>query len=126
MHATLINRIGSLLRKFPFWLQQLFQIKREFGGALVLTQLLAFVAGLVVWYRVWRMSEIGKILVGVGLVLAAVGALLWAAGNLNLPLGRLPGDLRIDRPNFKFYFPLTTCLLISVVLTLLLWLLRRR
>ena len=72
------------------------------------------------------MSDIGKILVVVGLGLVALGLLLWLGGKMNLPLGRLPGDIRVDRPNFKFYFPLTTCLLISVVLTLILWLLRMR
>ena len=41
-------------------------------------------------------------------------------------LGRLTGDIRIERDNFKFYFPLTTCILISLVLTLVMWLLRKR
>jgi hypothetical protein len=72
------------------------------------------------------MSDAGKILVVVGLGLVALGLLIWLGGKLNLPLGRLPGDIRVDRPNFKFYFPLTTCLLISAVLTLILWLLRRK
>ena len=72
------------------------------------------------------MSDIGKILMVIGLGLAALGLLFWLGGKMNLPLGRLPGDIRIDRPNFKFYFPLATCLLISVVLTLILWLLKRK
>jgi hypothetical protein len=72
------------------------------------------------------MSDVGKILVVVGLGLVVLGLLVWLGGKMNLPLGRLPGDIRVDRPNFKFYFPLTTCLLISVVLTLILWLLRKR
>jgi len=72
------------------------------------------------------MTDFGKILVVTGLTLALVGAVLWLAGNSNLPLGRLPGDIRIERPNFRFYFPLTTCLLLSLVLSLILWLLRRR
>lgn len=72
------------------------------------------------------MSDIGKTLVVVGLGLVALGLLVWLGGKMNLPLGRLPGDIRIDRPNFKFHFPLTTCLLISVVLTVIMWLLRRR
>jgi len=65
-------------------------------------------------------------LVVVGLGLVALGLLVWLGGKINLPLGRLPGDLRVDRPNFKFYFPLTTCVLISIVLTLIMWLLRKR
>jgi len=72
------------------------------------------------------MSDIGKILIVIGLGIAALGALLWLGGKAGLPLGRLPGDIAIDRPNFKFYFPLTTCLLISLVLTLVMWLLRKR
>lgn len=72
------------------------------------------------------MSDVGKILVMIGLGIAALGGLIWLAGYLHLPLGRLPGDIRIERENFKFYFPLVTCLLISVVLTLIFWLLRKR
>ena len=72
------------------------------------------------------MSDVSKILVVVGLGLVALGLLIWLGGKTNLPLGRLPGDIRVDRPNFKFYFPLTTCLLISVVLTVIAWLLRKR
>ena len=72
------------------------------------------------------MSDLGKILVVVGLGLVALGLLLWLGGKMNLPLGRLPGDIRIDRANYKFYFPLTTCLLVSAVLTLIAWLLRKR
>lgn len=70
------------------------------------------------------MMELGKMLLIVGLVLCAAGGLLWLAGHWNLP--RLPGDISIERPNFKFYFPLTTCLLISALATFILWLLRRR
>ena len=72
------------------------------------------------------MSDLGKILVVVGLGLVALGLLLWLGGKMNLPLGRLPGEIRIDRANYKFYFPLTTCLLVSAVLTLIAWLLRKR
>jgi len=72
------------------------------------------------------MSDIGKILMVIGLGLAALGGLMWLGEKLNLPLGRLPGDIRIERDNFKFYFPLTTCLLLSAVLTLIFWLLRKR
>jgi uncharacterized protein HemY len=62
-----------------------------------------------------------KLLVIVGLTLAAAGAAMWAG----LPLGRLPGDLVIRRGAFTFAFPLTTCVLLSVILTLLLALFRR-
>ena len=63
-------------------------------------------------------------------LLLLVGGLLVLAGLLwpwlaQLPLGRLPGDLVIDRPGLKFYAPFTTMLLLSIVLTLLLWLFRK-
>jgi Protein of unknown function (DUF2905) len=62
-------------------------------------------------------------LVGIGLVLVAVG-LLWPwLGRLGL--GRLPGDIVIERGDFRFYFPIVTCLVVSVVVSLILWLLNR-
>ena len=72
------------------------------------------------------MNDVGKILITIGLGLVVLGLLIWFGGRMNLPLGRLPGDIRIDRPNFKFYFPLATCLLISAALTLIMWLSRRK
>ncbi len=75
------------------------------------------------------MSELGKILVGFGLVVILLGVILLLAGNLSgkAPwLGRLPGDIYVDRGNWKFYFPLTTSLLISVVVSLLLYFFGRR
>jgi len=71
-------------------------------------------------------NDIGKALILIGIGIAGLGALLWLGGKGGLPLGRLPGDIRIDRENFKLYFPLTTCILISLVLTLVMWLLRKR
>lgn len=62
-------------------------------------------------------------LIGIGLVLVAVG-LLWPWLS-RLGLGRLPGDIHIERGDFHFFFPVTTGLIISVVLTLILWFLRR-
>ena len=72
------------------------------------------------------MSDVGKILMIVGAGLVALGGLIWLAGRFHVPLGELPGDIRIERPGFKLYFPLTTCLLISALFTLVLWLLRKR
>jgi hypothetical protein len=65
-------------------------------------------------------SLIGKWIVLMGLALVAIGSLLWVSGKIPF-VGRLPGDLRFERQNFKFYFPLTTCLLSSVAGSLLLW-----
>jgi hypothetical protein len=70
------------------------------------------------------MNDIGKLLVVVGLVLAATGALLWSGYGRSW-LGRLPGDIHYSRGHFDFYFPVVTCVLASVILTLLLWLFRR-
>jgi hypothetical protein len=69
------------------------------------------------------MNELGKWLVIVGLGLALIGVLLWA--ECGKWLGRLPGDIHYTRGDFSFHFPIVTCLLISLVLTLIIWLLRR-
>lgn len=63
----------------------------------------------------------GKTLVIVGLVIAALGVVMM----LGVPLGRLPGDIAVRRGNFSFYFPLTTSIVLSIVLTLLLAWFRR-
>lgn len=67
---------------------------------------------------------IGKLLIVAGLVIVAAGVLVLLAGKIPW-LGRLPGDFRIERENFSFYFPLTTGILVSIVLSAILWLLRR-
>ena len=64
-------------------------------------------------------------LVLVGLAMAAVGVLLWLGPKVPW-LGRLPGDITVERPNFRFYFPLATCIIVSLLLTLLAWLFRRQ
>ena len=68
--------------------------------------------------------SIGKILIIAGLLLIAAGLLFIVAGKIPF-LGRLPGDIRVERENFSFYFPFTTGLLISVLLSLIIWLFRR-
>ncbi len=70
------------------------------------------------------MPGIGKSLIIIGLIITAVGAVLALAGKVPW-IGRLPGDIYIKKDNFTFYFPLATSILISVVLSLILWLLRR-
>jgi hypothetical protein len=70
------------------------------------------------------MSELGKFLVLVGLLIAAVGAVMWSGFGKSW-LGRLPGDIHYSRGNFSFYFPLMTCILVSLALTLLFWLFRK-
>jgi DUF2905 family protein len=70
------------------------------------------------------MNDLGKLLVVAGLVLTVMGALLWSGFGRGW-LGRLPGDIHYSRGNFSFHFPIVTCLLVSVFLTLLLWLFRK-
>jgi len=65
---------------------------------------------------------VGRILVILGLVIAAVGVLV----TLGVPIGRLPGDFTIRRGNFSFYFPLTTSIIASIVLTLIMMFFTRR
>ena len=72
------------------------------------------------------MSGVGRLLIFAGLFLAAVGVLLVLAGRFNLPLGRLPGDFSYRRGNFSFYFPLATSILLSILLSLVLWFFSRR
>ena len=62
-------------------------------------------------------------LIVIGLVVAAIG-LAWPWIS-RLPLGRLPGDIVVDRPGFKFFMPITTMIIVSVVLSLILWLFRK-
>jgi uncharacterized protein YybS (DUF2232 family) len=69
--------------------------------------------------------DIGRMLVVFGLLIALAGVALVLVGRVPW-LGRLPGDVHIQRGNWTFYFPLATSLLLSVVLTLILWLLGRR
>jgi hypothetical protein len=63
----------------------------------------------------------GRTLIIIGLVIAAAGVLI----TWGVPIGRLPGDMTVRRGNFSFYFPLATSIIASIVLTLILWLLRR-
>ena len=70
------------------------------------------------------MPGFGRYLIIIGLVIAAIGVALSFADRIPW-LGRLPGDISIKRENFSFYFPLATSIVISLILSLLLWLLRR-
>ena len=73
--------------------------------------------------RVSRMPEIGKLFVIGGIIVALLGILLWSGyGNW---LGKLPGDIRIERGSGGFYFPIVTCIVISLILTLARSLFRR-
>jgi hypothetical protein len=71
------------------------------------------------------MQDLGKMLLGLGLLLALIGGGILLAARMGLPLGRLPGDLSYKSKNITFYFPLGTSILISVVLSVVLYLLSR-
>ena len=70
------------------------------------------------------MTDLGKVLIVLGLAIAAAGLLLWSGVGKGW-LGRLPGDINYSKGNFSFHFPIVTCLLVSLVLTVLLWLFRK-
>jgi uncharacterized protein YybS (DUF2232 family) len=70
------------------------------------------------------MNDLGKLLVALGVALVMVGALLWSGVGRNW-LERLPGDIHYTRGNFSLHFPIVTCLVISAIVTLVLWLFRK-
>ncbi|MGC4052629.1 MAG: DUF2905 domain-containing protein [Paludibaculum sp.] len=61
-----------------------------------------------------------------GAVLFTAGLVVYVAGKLHIPLGRLPGDITVRSKNTTFYFPIVTCLLLSLLYSLALWILRRK
>ncbi|MBX0332525.1 DUF2905 domain-containing protein [Pontibacter sp. HSC-14F20] len=71
------------------------------------------------------MQPIGKYIVIAGIAIVVIGLVIWLAGDKLGWFGNLPGDIRVERENFKFYMPITSMILISILLSLLLWLLRR-
>ena len=70
-------------------------------------------------------QHIGRFLILLGLLISAIGGLLLLSGKVPW-IGRLPGDILIQKKNFTFYFPLATSILLSLILTLLFWLLGKR
>jgi uncharacterized protein HemY len=70
-------------------------------------------------------EQMGKALLVMGLLIAAVGGLMMASGKLPW-LGRLPGDIVIQRKNFTLYFPIATSIILSILLTLVLWFISRK
>ena len=71
------------------------------------------------------MNALVKLILGLGLALVVIGAVLILAGRMGLPLGRLPGDIVYRGKRTTFYFPLVTCIVISVVLSLILYVISR-
>lgn len=73
------------------------------------------------------LGTIGRYLIVFGLAIIVIGALLVLAGRFpGLRIGRLPGDIYIERDGWRFYFPLVTSILVSIILSLILWLFSRK
>ena len=70
------------------------------------------------------MSEFGKVLIVIGLLFVGAGVLLWSGFGKGW-FGRLPGDIHYSRDNFSFSFPIVTCLILSLIVSFLVWLFRR-
>ncbi|HPY66655.1 MAG TPA: DUF2905 domain-containing protein [Bacteroidales bacterium] len=71
------------------------------------------------------MPQLGKILITIGVILIVAGLIIWFAGNKLHWIGNLPGDIRIEKENVKFYFPVTTMIVLSVLLSLIIWVFRK-
>jgi hypothetical protein len=69
------------------------------------------------------MSNTQKILIAAGIIIVVIG-FLWPWIS-KLPFGKLPGDIVVDKPNFKFFFPITSMILISVVISFIIWLIKK-
>ena len=69
------------------------------------------------------MSNTQKILIAAGIIIVIIG-FLWPWIS-KLPIGKLPGDIVVDKPNFKFFFPITSMILISVVISFIIWLIKK-
>lgn len=65
-----------------------------------------------------------KILISIGLLFLVLGILYYFFGNIFSWMGKLPGDIRVEKENFRFYFPITTSIVISIILSLIIWILR--
>jgi hypothetical protein len=72
------------------------------------------------------LEDLGKMLLIMGLLIVVIGLLLVFGSKIPFPLGKLPGDIVIRRGNFTFYFPLATCILLSIIFTIILSILFRR
>jgi hypothetical protein len=70
-------------------------------------------------------SETGKWIIGAGAIIILIGIIIYFFHDKLNWIGRLPGDIRIERENFRFYFPITTMILFSLLATLVIWLARK-
>ena len=72
------------------------------------------------------MQDFGRALIFLGVIIAIVGAVFYFSGRANLPIGRLPGDITFRKGNFTFYAPLATSILLSIILSVIVYFLNRR
>ncbi|MEE9605746.1 MAG: DUF2905 domain-containing protein [Candidatus Scalindua sp.] len=70
-------------------------------------------------------TDFGKLFIFIGLLLVVIG-FVFIIGNKIPFIGKLPGDIVIERRNFNFYFPITTCIIVSIILSLIFWLLGKK
>jgi len=70
-------------------------------------------------------SETGKWVIGIGVIIILVGVIIYFFSDKLNWIGRLPGDIRIEKENFRFYFPIVTMILFSLLGTLIIWLIRK-
>ena len=70
-------------------------------------------------------GDIGKIIIFIGLLLVVIGFIFVLGSKLSF-IGKLPGDIAVERKNYSFYFPVTTCIIISIILSFILWLFNKR
>jgi len=70
-------------------------------------------------------SETGKWIIGIGVIITLVGIIIYFFSDKLNWIGRLPGDIRIEKENFRFYFPIVTMILFSLLGTLIIWLIRK-
>jgi hypothetical protein len=71
------------------------------------------------------MDKIGKAIIFFGVTIIIIGFIIWLAGDKLKFLGRLPGDIRIERENYRVYIPITTMILVSLLFSLILWLIQK-
>ena len=71
------------------------------------------------------MDRTGKLVIAVGILIVIAGVIIWLFGDKLRFIGRLPGDIRIERENFRLYIPITTMILASLLLTGIMWIIQR-
>lgn len=71
------------------------------------------------------MNHLGRILIIAGIILIVAGVILYFAGDKLNWIGRLPGDIRIEKENTRIYFPITTMIILSVLLSVIMWIIRK-